>query len=80
MKKRPYRKPTITNLSMPTLKADWVPKGDFTPKGACFTGVAVGGGGGGYCATGGHPFEDGSCFSGGGDSGGNTCFSGFGDV
>ena len=74
MKKRPYRKPTITNLSMPTAKAEWVPKDpEFTPKGICYTGTFASPG---LCGTGEVPQSSGLCFSGLGDTGGNYCFAG----
>jgi len=78
--KRPYEKPTLTDLSLPTARAGWLPGGGkASPQGICHDGFAVGDPTNGGCSAGKGPTQPGSCFSGTSDSGtGNTCFTGFG--
>jgi hypothetical protein len=41
--KRPYEKPTLTDLSLPTARAGWLPgDGKASPQGSCVGGNGVG--------------------------------------
>jgi hypothetical protein len=71
--KRPYEKPTLTDLSLPTARAGWLSGGGNSPQGKCATGD---GASPGICGNGNHPSTSGMCFTGDGDAGGNLCQSG----
>jgi hypothetical protein len=76
--KRPYEKPTLIDLSLPTARAGRLPGGGASPQGICHDGFGVGVTDGG-CNNGAGPDRKGLCFSGQADAGtGNSCFSGFG--
>jgi hypothetical protein len=73
--KRPYEKPTLTDLSLPTARAGWVPKGGASPDGACVTGALVGGSTG-QCFSGFGPTNPTSCGVGTSAGPGSVCGSG----
>jgi len=72
--KRPYEKPSLTDLSVPTARAGWLSgDGKASPQGLCYTGIFASPG---ACSTGDNPSLQGLCHSGIGDSGGNLCITG----
>jgi hypothetical protein len=76
--KRPYEKPTLTDLSLPTARAGWLSKGGASPQGVCHDGLGVGATNGG-CIPGSGPDVRGLCFSGTSDARtGNNCTGGSG--
>jgi hypothetical protein len=76
--KRPYEKPTLTDLSLPTARAGWL-SGDnkASPMATCQSGANAGEPYG-YCQAGYGPGTPGSCSPGTLDSGKNYCVSGTG--
>jgi hypothetical protein len=74
--KRPYEKPTLTDLSLPTARAGWLPQGGKdSPQGTCATGLLPGQPAGG-CGFGSSPNDPGSCHSGTSASASNFCSTG----
>lgn len=74
--KRPYEKPTLTDLSLPTARAGWLSEDkNASPMGICHTGYTASPGG---CVDGSSPGVSGLCFTGSSDSGGNLCSPGSG--
>jgi hypothetical protein len=74
--KRPYEKPTLTDLSLPTARAGWLSgDGKASPQGTCFHGDLAGGAGG-NCGPGGSPGASGGCNSGTSASPTNYCLTG----
>ena len=74
--KRPYEKPTLTDLSVPTARAGWLSgTGKASPQGTCATGLLAGGEGG-SCSAGGAPGAPGGCNSGTTVSPTNYCLTG----
>ena len=77
--KRPYEKPTLTDLSLPTARAGWLP-GGASPQGWCHTGASAGDRHG-SCGTGDLPSTLGNCGPGNSpDVNANFCESGNGVV
>ena len=74
--KRPYEKPTLTDLSLPTARAGGrLPGGGVSPQGVCHTGFNASPGG---CVSGDNPGASGLCISGASDTGGSACAPGNG--
>jgi hypothetical protein len=72
--KRPYEKPTLIDLSLPTARAGRLPSG-ASPQGSCGTGTWAGQSYG-DCQVGGSPALAGSCHTGSDDAGTNSCHNG----
>jgi hypothetical protein len=76
--KRPYEKPTLTDLSLPTARAGWLSgDGKASPQASCHGGDSAGQPYG-DCSGGGSPGTTGSCHSGTTDAGKNYCVGGGG--
>jgi hypothetical protein len=73
--KRPYEKPTLTDLSLPTARAGWLSKGGASPDGFCNSGQSVGGTGG-QCYDGHGPTNPSSCSGGTSAPPGSLCITG----
>ena len=73
--KRPYEKPTLIDLSLPTARAGRLPGGGASPQGTCATGLLPGQPAG-NCSFGGSPNSQGTCNSGGSPSASNFCSTG----
>jgi hypothetical protein len=75
--KRPYQKPTLTDLSQPDPRAGWLTgDGKASPQAICVGGDAAGPPNYGPCQTGFSPFVNSFCSLGGGP--GNVCGGGSG--
>ena len=75
--KRPYEKPTLTDLSLPTARAGRVSGGEVSPQGTCVNGLLPGQQGG-DCNNGGSPSLPGNCHSGSSPVSTNFCSTGTG--
>ena len=71
--KRPYEKPTLIDLSVPSACAGRLPGGGVSPQGICHQGFSASPGG---CVSGNGPGVSGLCFSGVSDTGGSGCSTG----
>jgi hypothetical protein len=75
--KKTYEKPTLTDLSLPTARAGWLPGEGASPEASCVAGTFAGQPYG-DCNIGASPGTPGSCHSGTSDAGKNYCVGGTG--